>query len=111
MAVEIRGEPDDALVRVRDALSKYAAEHPGARVTIQRYGRRSIHLRVIDPGFAGVEPFDRHDVVWPYLNTLPDDVVGYVTKLLPLTPDEVADSWGNRAFDAAAAAGAAPAGS
>jgi hypothetical protein len=99
MGVEIRGEPDEALVQVRDALAKYVEQHPGAEVAIRRYGRCSIHLRVIDPGFAKVHRFDRHAVIGPYLDPLPDDIAGYITKILPLAPREVADSWGNRLFE------------
>lgn len=111
MGVSILGEPDGVVSQVRDVVAGYAHDHPAAEVTVRRRGRYTVHVRILDPGFAGMEYFDRLDAVTPYLDTLPDEVYGEVTRLLLYTPEEAAgdsfpDGWDNREFERGTPVGA-----
>ncbi|HEX7449918.1 MAG TPA: hypothetical protein VF306_20325 [Pirellulales bacterium] len=59
----------------------------------------SIRIRIIDPQFKGLDRVEREDLVWPLLDTMPDDAHADITFLLLLTPDEVGNSPGNYEFE------------
>ncbi len=94
------GRADDPVVdQVAAALERYLTDHPRAVIDIYRQGRYSVKVRVVDPDFDGVRRAARHDRVWAYLGTLPEDVYGEVHVLLPLAPAEQPESAGNFEFD------------
>lgn len=93
------GEWDPILTQVADALTPYEEDHPDARVTLYRHNSVSVRIRIIDPSFAGTHKMERDKGVWPYLNSLSDDVLSEITILLLLTPDETASSIANFDFD------------
>ena len=100
MAVNIiRGASDDAIAQVAGALQSYAAAHPRATVDVYRQSRFSIKVRIVDPSFTRMPMGDRHDLVWPILDPLPDDLVSDITTLILLAPDEVSESLANFEFD------------
>ena len=77
-AVTVLGsDPGGKLDALRVVFGRYVREHPGSSVDLYRLDEWTTFGRVIDPGFRGAEPGDRHDEVWRYL--------------LPLSPEELAD--------------------
>jgi stress-induced morphogen len=103
MAVNVPRGPspaeDEGLRQVQAVLERYQADHPSAVVDLYRHGPYSIKVRVIDPSFAGVRRGARHQRVWSYLATLPDEQSSEVHTLLPLTPEERVESFGDYEFD------------
>jgi hypothetical protein len=99
MGIEIRGPIDDALARVRDSLQPYADNNPAAEIVIRHKGRYSIWARVIDPAFTGMARGDRHDLIWSYFTSLPDEIASDVTWLYLLSPNEAAKPVAGLEFD------------
>lgn len=99
---------DACLDEVNQALEKYKAVHPQACADAYRYNSASIRIRVIDPDFGGKSLADRDDAVWEYLEKLPEDVLGHVSLVLPLTPSESSESPANLEFDKSLAAKVSP---
>jgi stress-induced morphogen len=103
MAVAVPRGPtpaeDEVLRAVVAALERYQGDHPAAVIDLYRHGPYSIKVRVIDPDFAGVRRGSRHERVWVYLRALPEELAGEIHTLLPLTPEEQADSFGSFEFD------------
>ncbi len=99
MPISVRGPRDDAIDQVVRALGTYAEQHPGARIETYRQNSVSIRVRIIDPDFAGISRADRHELIWSFLEALPEDVQSQVSLLLPLTPDETATSFASFEFD------------
>ena len=89
---------DPAVTRVAGALADYQKEHPQASIDIRRSSSASIHVRVVDPAFAGQDRVSREDRVWPLLERLPDDVFTQITVLLLLTPDDCGKSHANLVY-------------
>ena len=89
---------DLAVATVRQMLKAYTANHSGAKTDVYRYNDSCIRVRIIDPGFAGLERIERHDLIWTLLEELPEDVMTQVTLLVLLVPSEVKTSLGNLEF-------------
>lgn len=81
------------------ALRPYLDQHPNAVEESYPQNSASIRVRVIDPDFQGIDRFDRHDLIWPYLETLPEHIMMQITVLLLLTPEETATSFANTDFE------------
>jgi hypothetical protein len=58
------------------------------RTDAYRYNSASIRVRVIDPRFEGLTNEDRYDLVEPWLDRLPEPILGDIMNLLMLTPEE-----------------------
>jgi len=99
MAVTIRGQEDDDLLKLRDALVKYVKEHPKAYVVLYRQNSASIRVRILDPDFKNIDWAERHDQVWNYFEHLSDWVQFQVSILLLLTPKEAKKSLANLDFE------------
>ena len=93
------GGVDGSKEQVRQALNPYQDQHPGAQIHFKRQNSVSIRIRIIDPDFAGISRADRHEIVWHFLEGLPEDVQSQVTLLIPLTPDETSTSIANLEFE------------
>jgi stress-induced morphogen len=72
---------------------------PSARVDAYRYNSASIRVRMIDSGFAGKDRVEREDLVLPILKKLPPEILGDVTILLLLAPQDVSKSLMNQEFE------------
>jgi hypothetical protein len=59
-----------------------------ASVDAYRHGSRSIRVRVIDPTFRRIDPFDRIDLVSDALETLPISTQQQIVRVVPITPAE-----------------------
>jgi len=84
---------------VSEALRPYLDQHPKAREDSYSQNSASIRVRVIDPDFEGIDRVDRYDLIWKYLETLPEHILVQITVLLSLTPDEAKTSFANMDFD------------
>jgi hypothetical protein len=61
---------------------------PGATVDAYCYAGWSIRLRVIDPAFGRIKPFDRIDKVSDALEALPSATQQKIVRVVPITPAE-----------------------
>ncbi|MEO6809473.1 MAG: hypothetical protein ABI353_10230 [Isosphaeraceae bacterium] len=94
-----RGKTDATLESMRTALDGYLVDHPRAMISLYRQNAVSVRVRVVDPGFRGLEKSERHALVWRYLDRLPEEVQGDVSMLVLLAPGEEATSLANLEFD------------
>jgi hypothetical protein len=92
-------QSDNVLRQISDALARYETDHPGARGSLYRQNSVSIRIRIIDPSFLKLSRVERDEGVWPYLESLSDDVQSEITVLLLLTPVESETSFANLDFD------------
>src|SRR4051812_17110519 len=99
MSMTVRGVNDSIIGQVLGALRTYEGQHPDARIEAYRQNSVSIRVRIIDPDFSGVSRAERHDIVWRFLEELPEDVQSQLSLLLLLTPDETQMSIANFEFD------------
>ncbi|HJT34013.1 MAG TPA: hypothetical protein VJ783_18350 [Pirellulales bacterium] len=99
MKVNIRGSRDECLNAIANALDEYGRGHPASEIDVYRVNSASIHARIIDPDFKGISRADRHEIVWKFLEPLPDDVQSHMSVLLLLTPDEKKKSYASVEFD------------
>jgi hypothetical protein len=100
MAIKItRGTSDPGLDQFIAALEKFQADHPDADISVYRYGKYLVRVRIVDPGFAGQSRSQRHRLAWPYFESLPEETLSDLSSLLLLTPDEVSKSFANSEFD------------
>jgi len=99
MAVKIRGESDEIIHQFVQALERYQAAHPKAKIEIYRQNHVSLRVRIIDPDFKGIAVVDRHDLVWKLFEDLPEEVQWELSVLLLLTPQETKTSFANMEFD------------
>jgi hypothetical protein len=99
MSTEVVNANDGDVKRVLGALARYGADHPRARIEAYRIGSVSVHARIVDPDFAGIGRAERHDMIWKFLEDLPEDVQSQMSVLLLLTPDEAKQSIGSFMFD------------
>jgi stress-induced morphogen len=95
----VRGKSDQMLESLQQALEAFQQEHPQAQIDLYRRNEVSIRVRIIDPEFDGLSLAARSDVVWRYLDALSDDVVGDISSMVLLTPDESAKSFANFNFE------------
>jgi stress-induced morphogen len=99
MTVSIRGKADEVIDQIDIALRKYAERHPSAHIEMYRQNSVSVRLRIVDSDFKLMSRADRHETIWRYLETLPENVQSQVSLLLALTPDELSKSLANLEFD------------
>ena len=99
MSIAVRGKGDPFTDQVLDALGDYQEQHPGAEIEAYRQNSVSIRVRIVDPDFSGISRADRHEIIWHFLEKLPEDVQSQVSLLLPLTPEETATSLANFEFE------------
>jgi hypothetical protein len=100
MPLKLRTKKPDAILRqIAAALRPYADAHPDAEIELYRQNNVSVRVRIIDPGFKGRSRVEREQEVWGLLDMLPLDVVGDVSLLLLLTPEETAESLANFEFE------------
>lgn len=95
----LRGSSDAALEQVINALRCYQAEHPQAEIAVYRQNSVSIRVRIIDEYYRGKSRSQRIDIAWPYLESLPEEMLGDITTVLLLTPEETRDSFANVEFE------------
>jgi stress-induced morphogen len=95
----VRGKSDQILRKILGALRIYESAHPKAVIEAYRQNPASVRVRIVDPDFAGLDRAERHDTVWRILERLDEKVLGDVTILLLLTPQELSESWGNLEFE------------
>lgn len=99
MSIAVRGRRDDSTDQVLDALGNYENQHAGAEIEAYRQNPFSVRVRIIDPDFAGIPRAERHETVWSFLASLPEEVQSQVSLLILLTPEETARSLANFEFD------------
>jgi stress-induced morphogen len=100
MSVEIRGQSDQDLQSIAEALEEYQENHAQAEIVLYRQNSVSVRVRIIDPSFTAVSRADRHDLVWDFLaEKLPEDVLTQITVLLLLSPQDSTMSFANFEFD------------
>src|SRR4051812_1465752 len=94
-----RYESDDLLEQVRSALDLYQRDHPDARIDLYRKDAFSVRARIIDSGFLKMSRTERHNMVWKYLDSLPDEAVADISMLVLITPSEARASGSNIEFE------------
>jgi hypothetical protein len=100
MAINIpRGNSDDTIDKIVEALRTYETDHPQAQIDIYRQNAVSVRVRIIDPDFARQNKPQRSELAWRHLGHLSEDVQGDISTVLLLTPDERAMSFANMEFD------------
>ena len=99
MPVSIRGRSDWGIEQVVAALGDHELQHPGARIEVYRQNSVSIRVRIVDPDLDGISRADRHEIVWRFLETLPEQVQSEMSLLLALTPEETKTSFANMEFE------------
>ena len=99
MSIKIRGANDEKIASLADRLARYELRHPRAEIQILRKNVASIHVRIVDPDFEGIDRADRHDAAWEFIAELPESVQCSVSVLLLLTPDEATNSFASSEFD------------
>ena len=96
---KIRGQTDDRLRQIVDALQSYESNHPKAKVDAYRQYEFAVRLRIIDPDFKGIGLAKRHEKIWRILEDLPVDLLNDVTQLVLVTPAEARKSGANYEFE------------
>jgi hypothetical protein len=84
---------------VLDVLEAYKADHPKAKIGAYRRNNVSIRIRIIDPGFAGMDLVERDNLAWQYIERLSDDVQSQITMLVLVTPAETKTSFANMEYE------------
>jgi hypothetical protein len=100
MAINIpRGNSDEVIDKIIDALRGYEADHKRAQIDLYRQNSVSVRVRIIDPDFARLGKPQRSQQVWRYLEHLPEEIQSDISTVLLLTPDETKKSFANFEFD------------
>jgi hypothetical protein len=94
-----RGKEDELLEQIRVALEHYQQDHPDARIDLYRRDAFSVRVRVIDRRFLRMSRTERHNMVWKYLDSLPDEGVADVSMLVLIAPSEAKTSGANLEFE------------
>jgi hypothetical protein len=92
-------QEDKDVRSILDALRPFAEAHPQARIDIHRDNDVIIRIRIIDPGFQGLDRVERDAQIWPLLEKLPEDTLNQITFMLPITPKETKKSMANMDFE------------
>lgn len=71
-----------------------------ATVDAYRFNAAAVRVRVVDARFTGHRKAARYAAVEPHLEALPERLQGDILMLVILTPDELAASAENAAFEA-----------
>lgn len=84
---------------IRKALAPFLAKHPKAQLDMYRRNQYALRMRVIDPGFEGMDLVDRDTLIREYLDSLPDEIMDDLTMIVLITPKESATSVANFDYD------------
>jgi hypothetical protein len=91
--------------RVSKQVEKVLLEHytptlPGARCEVYRHLSASIWIRVVHPSFQGKRIPERDEAIWEVIRKhLPKEIIGCITVVLLLAPDEMESSGMNDEFE------------
>lgn len=100
MAKIVRGNADEAVEALKDALDAYEVEHPDAEASLYRQNSASIRIRVIDRRFEGMTKSRRHDDIWDFLaSRVPEETLSDVSLVLGIAPAELRASLINLEFE------------
>ena len=99
MAINIRGQSDEVIDKIVEALQPYNANHPDAAIEIYRQNPVSVRIRIVDPEFNGKSKPQRSQDAWTYLDHLPEAAQSDISTVLLLTPGEARTSFANLEFD------------
>lgn len=94
-----RGQTDEVIETIMEALRRYQADHPEAAIDLYRQNQVSVRIRVIDPTFVGKGRSQRSEYVWKYLEKIPEEAVSDISTVLLLAPEETEKSFANMDFD------------
>jgi len=95
----VRKKVDQSVRAIKKSLDKYKKQHTDSKIKVYRQNSASIRARIVDPDFDGVNKADRHEIVWNFLQDLPENQQSEISVLLLLTPNEVESSFANLDFD------------
>jgi stress-induced morphogen len=96
----VKGNIDQAVQALRDALEDYEAHHSEAEATLYRQNSASIRLRVVDHRFEGMTKSRRHAYVWQFLaERVSEDTLSEVSLVLAIAPSELRTSLTNLEFE------------
>lgn len=84
---------------INEALREFKRQHPDADIKMYRRNLHSVRIRVIHPVFRGMDRVQRDNLMWTYLEKLPQDVLQDVSMLVLLAPEELKDSFMNFDFE------------
>ena len=90
---------DEQVDQIVGALTVYQANHPESHVDVVRRRPYSIHIRIIDPDFEGIDWDEREPEVWKALEAVDDETFQNITVLLLLAPSETERSFANMEFE------------
>jgi hypothetical protein len=82
---------------IQTILDTLSPEFPNTKA--YRYNPASIRIRIIDKRFRGLNKVEREELVLPFLDTLPEEILQDVMILLLLAPSETAKSLMNLEFE------------
>ena len=94
-----RGQNDPILDEFVTALKEYESAHPQAEIDLYRQSRFSVRIRIVDPDFQALSNGRRDDMIWPYLEKLPEETISDLSMLVLLAPEETAKSFANLEFN------------
>lgn len=94
-----RGDADQIVERIKQALETYLKDHPEADIALYRQNSVSVRVRIVDAVFGGKSRPERSDMVWKYLEILSEDDQSEISSLILLTPDETGNSFANFEFE------------
>jgi stress-induced morphogen len=91
----------DADVRTvsRSLKHAYGAAHPRAVIDVFKRNSATIWVRIIDPDFKGMTRYARERVVWPIVESWPEELQEQLVILLLITPEERKRSVMSAEFD------------
>lgn len=84
----VRGESDDDLKWLANALKAFEKKHSAAKCIVYRYNPAAIRIKIVDSVFADMTKSERHDYAFGFLKKVPEDTVAQVSVLLCLAPGE-----------------------
>jgi len=100
MSIKVpRGNSDEVINLMIEALRAYEADHLNAQIDLYRQNSVSVRVRIIDPDLAGKSKVDRSKEAWKYLNSLPDEIQADLSSLILLAPEETRMSFANLEFE------------
>ena len=90
---------DPDIQSILNVLGPYKKAHRQAKIDVVRRNNAILRIRIIDQNFKGLNLVQRDNLLWTFLDNLPEDVFAQITMLLLLTPEEAQKSWVNLEFD------------
>ncbi len=100
MATLIHPTTDQHVALFKRALDHYEKEHPGSAASLYGGGEDMVRIRIIDPAFAPLTKWQRHEALFDYLSSeVGETPIHHLGVLLLLAPHEVKNSETSRDFD------------